>query len=201
VASGSWRPRTNAGGQKGCAMDFDTRAFRTALGSFPTGVAVMTTIGAVPGETEDVSHVGITVNSFTSVSLDPPLVLWCIDRRSRRYPAFACAPGFTVSILAAGHKAVSSRLAGPGEHRLEGIDLISTELGPPALADSLAVFECARESIQDAGDHAILLGRVLRFACHADVGAPLVYFQGRYSALAQGTPPDGIIGRRVTDQE
>lgn len=182
-------------------MDFDTRAFRHALGSFPTGVAVMTTTGAVPGEAEDVSHIGITVNSFTSVSLDPPLVLWCIDRRSRRYPAFAEAPGFTVSILAAGHKAVSSRLAGPGEHRLEGIALTPTALGPPALADSLAVFECAREQIWDAGDHAILLGRVLRFASHAEAGAPLVYFKGRYGALAQGTPPEGVAGRRVTDQD
>ena len=91
-------------------------------------------------------------------------MLWCMDRRSRRYPAFANAPGFTVSILARGHKEVSARLAGAGEHSLDGIALMETELGPPALADSLAVFECARESVQDAGDHTILIGRVLRFA-------------------------------------
>lgn len=160
-------------------MTFDTRAFRNALGSFPTGIAVMTAASS------EASHIGITVNSFTSVSLDPPLVLWCIDRRSRRYPAFANAPGFTVSILASGHQAVSSRLAGAGEHSLEGIALIPTELGPPALADSLAVFECALQSIQDAGDHAILIGQVLRFACHQGAGAPLVYYQGKYGALAQ----------------
>lgn len=184
-------------------MDFDARTFRNALGCFPTGVAVMTTCGTLPGEAavDDASHIGMTVNSFTSVSLDPPLVLWCIDRRSHRYPAFAGAPGFTVSILAARHKAVSSRLAGPGEHRLNGIALMPTELGPPALADSLAVFECARESVQDAGDHAILLGRVLRFSCHSDAGAPLVYFRGRYGALAQGSPPAGIAGRRRTDRD
>jgi flavin reductase (DIM6/NTAB) family NADH-FMN oxidoreductase RutF len=69
------------------------------------------------------------------------------------------------------------------------------------LADSLAIFECARESVQDAGDHAILLGRVLRFARHEQAGAPLVYFQGRYGALAQGAPPDGIEGRRITDKQ
>ena len=169
---------------------FDTRAFREALGWFPTGIAVMTaapleTAGNLEGAGET-SHIGITVNSFTSVSLDPPLVLWCIDRRSRRYPAFASAPGFTVSILASGQKAVSARLAGAGEHRLDGIALIETELGPPALADSLAVFECALESVQDAGDHAILIGRVLRFARHERAGAPLVYFRGNYGALAQG---------------
>ncbi len=113
------------------------------------------------------------------------MVLWCIDRRSRRYPAFANAPGFTVSILASGHQDVSSRLAGAGEHNLDGIALIATELGPPALADSLAVFECALESVQDAGDHAILIS-VLRFAQHDGAGAPLVYYQGKYGhGLAQ----------------
>src|SRR5690349_5860161 len=118
-------------------VTFDTKAFRAALGSFPTGITVMTAASS------EASHIGITVNSFTSVSLDPPLVLWCIDRRSRRYPAFANAPGFTVSILASGHQEVSTRLAKAGEHNLDGIALIPTELGPPALADSLAVFECA----------------------------------------------------------
>lgn len=164
------------------AIPFDARAFRDALGAFPTGIAVMT------AASDEASHIGITVNSFTSVSLDPPLVLWCIDRRSRRYPAFAGAPGFTVSILASGHKAVSARLAGAGEHRLDGIALMPTELGPPALADSLAVFECARESVQDAGDHAIVIGRVLRFWRNDAAGMPLVYFRGRYGALAQDKP-------------
>jgi len=172
---------------------FDSRAFRDALGCFPTGIAVITAIS------QETSHIGITVNSFTSVSLDPPLVLWCIDRRSRRYPSFAGAPGFTVSILASNHKAVSSRLAGAGEHSLDGIALLPTVLGPPALAESLAIFECARENVQDAGDHAILIGRVLRFARNDGAGAPLVYFQGKYGALAQGRPPEGLSGRRVTD--
>ncbi len=164
-------------------MTFDSKAFRDALGCFPTGIAVVTASSEAAGG--EMSHIGITVNSFTSVSLDPPLVLWCIDRRSRRYPAFAGAAGFTVSILASGHRAVSARLAGQGEHSLDGIALAPTELGPPALADALAVFECARESVQDCGDHAILVGRVVRFTRHDGAGAPLVYFQGRYGALAQ----------------
>src|SRR3954466_9311882 len=158
---------------------FDSKALREALGSFPTGIAGMT---AVAPET---SHMVLAVNSFTSVSLDPPLVLWCIDRRSRRYPHFAQAPGFTVSILASGHREVSARLAQAGEHSLDGIALIPTELGPPALADSLAIFECARESGQDGRDPPILIGRVLRFARHDGAGAPLVYFRGKYGALAQ----------------
>jgi flavin reductase (DIM6/NTAB) family NADH-FMN oxidoreductase RutF len=159
-------------------MTFDSKAFRNALGAFPTGIAVVTAAGAD-------THVGITVNSFTSVSLDPPLVLWCIDRKSARYPTFAAALGFTISILASGHREVSSRLAKSGEHSLDGVALAPTELGPPALADALAVFECARENVWDAGDHAVLIGRVLRFARHDSAGAPLIYFRGRYSALAQ----------------
>lgn len=158
-------------------MTFDSKGFREALGCFPTGIAVMTA-GAE-------HHVGITVNSFTSVSLEPPLVLWCIDRRSRRYQTFATTAGFTVSILAAGHKGVSVRLAGAGDHSLEGIDLIATQSGPPALADSLAYFECLRESVQDAGDHAVLLGRVLRFCIQDEAALPLVYFRGKYTALGQ----------------
>ena len=174
-------------------MDFDIKAYREALGSFPTGVAVVTAAGAG-------AHVGITVNSFTSVSLEPPLVLWCMDRRSGRHTLFAGAPAFTVNILGTEHKAVSARLARPGEHALDGIPLLATELGPPALADSLAVFECLREQALDGGDHTILIGRVLRFSRHSR-SAPLVFFSGKYSALAQGKPPEGIGGRRVTDEK
>lgn len=160
------------------ASPFDTKAFRQALGAFPTGVAVVTTTrdGEPP--------IGITVNSFTSVSLDPPLVLWCIDARSERFPIFTAAPGFTISILGTAHEEVSSQLARPGAHRLDRFPLLPTELGPPALADALAVFECRREAVHAGGDHAILVGRVLRFA-RREAGAPLVFFQGRYSALSQ----------------
>jgi flavin reductase (DIM6/NTAB) family NADH-FMN oxidoreductase RutF len=158
-------------------MDIDILAYREALGSFPTGVAVVTAAGAG-------AHIGITVNSFTSVSLDPPLVLWCMDRKSGRHDLFAAAPAFTVNILGTEHRGVSARLARPGEHALDGIALIATKLGPPALADSLAVFECRREQALAAGDHTILIGRVLRFS-RPSKSAPLVYFGGRYSALAQ----------------
>jgi flavin reductase (DIM6/NTAB) family NADH-FMN oxidoreductase RutF len=160
-------------------MPMDSRAFRDALGRFPTGVAVVTAAGTD-------SHFGITVNSFTSVSLDPPLLLWCMDRRSRRHEVFVKAAGFTVSILGTDHKDVSSRLARPGEHSLNDIALIETELGPPALADSLAIFECAAEKKVEAGDHTILLGRVLRFSCPS-ASAPLVFFRGKYSALDQNS--------------
>jgi flavin reductase (DIM6/NTAB) family NADH-FMN oxidoreductase RutF len=160
-------------------MSFDTRAFRQALGCFPTGVAVVT--ATEPG----CGHKGITVNSFASVSLDPPLVLWCIDRKSDRFPAFTKAKSYTISLLGTAHEDVSSRLAKQGAHSLKGIGLIETSLGPPALADALAVFECESEAVHQAGDHAILVGRVVRFA-KREAGAPLVFFQGRYGALAEG---------------
>src|SRR5580765_3357717 len=157
-------------------MSFDIKSFRHALGSFPTGVAVVT--AAVESE-----PVGITVNSFTSVSLDPPLVLWCLKKDSNRYRAFMEAKGFTISVLGTEHESVSARLARQGEHKLQDMELLETELGPPALADAHAVFECAREAIHDGGDHSILIGRVLRFA-RRDDGAPLVFYRGRYGALS-----------------
>lgn len=155
----------------------DLRAFRDALGRFPTGVAVVTASDASRG-------IGITVNSFTSVSLDPPLVMWCLDRHSRRFTAFANAPHYTISILGSAHEAVSKRLAKQGEHHLDEVELVPTELGPPALSDALAFFECERYSTHEAGDHAILVGRVVRFFTQ-ESGMPLVFFRGQYSALAK----------------
>jgi flavin reductase (DIM6/NTAB) family NADH-FMN oxidoreductase RutF len=160
------------------ADTFDSRAFRTALGCFPTGVAVVTTISSAA------QHMGITVNSFTSVSLDPPLVLWCLDKKSDRYDAFTRAATYTINVLGTDHQEVSSRLARQGEHSLEGIPLEPTELGPPALVDALAVFECVSLQVHDGGDHAILIGQVMRFHCHP-AASPLVFFKGKYGALAE----------------
>ena len=159
---------------------FNSRAFRNALGSFPTGVAVITTVSSAA------EHMGITVNSFASVSLDPPLVLWCLDKKSDRFGAFTTAGCYTINILGTEHQAVSARLARQGEHSLEGVSLHPTTLGPPALNDALAVFECESEQIHDAGDHVILVGRVVRFHRH-DAGAPLVFFKGKYGALADAS--------------
>jgi len=162
------------------AEPFDSRAFRSALGCFPTGVAVITTTSSAA------QHMGITVNSFASVSLDPPLVLWCLDKKSDRFNAFTNAPGYTINILGTEHQSVSSRLAKQGEHSLDGVALEATELGPPALMDALAVFECTSEQVHDAGDHVILVGRVVRFHRH-EAGAPLVFFKGKYGALAEAS--------------
>lgn len=162
-------------------MSFDTRAFRNALGCFPTGVALVT------AHTAERRPMGMTVNSFASVSLDPPLILWCAYRRSYRFETFVNAGAFTVNILDATHQEVSARLARPGEHRLDNIPLVATESGGAALADALAVFECQREAVYDGGDHAIIVGRVVRFAFR-NVGSPLVFFRGRYHPFSPVSP-------------
>lgn len=163
-------------------MSFDTRAFRNALGCFPTGVALVT------AHTAEHHPMGVTVNSFASVSLDPPLILWCAYRRSYRFETFIAADAFTVNVLDATHQEVSARLAKPGEHRLDNVPLVAAESGGPALADALAVFECQREAVYDGGDHAIIVGRVVRFGFRT-VGSPLVFFRGRYHPFSPVSPP------------
>lgn len=162
-------------------MRFNLRAYRNALGSFPTGVVVVT------AQSADSLPMGITVNSFASVSLDPPLVSWCADRRSARFQTFATATGFTISVLGATHQGVSARLARPGAHRLDGIALKPTKLGAPALAEAIAVFECTREAIYPGGDHQILVGRVQRFTARRR-GVPLVFFRSKYGVFAEDEP-------------
>ena len=96
----------------------DVRRFRNALGCFTTGVAVVT------ARQDEGEPIGLTVNSFSSVSLDPPLVLWCLDKKSDTLPLFEKATHFTVNVLREEHEDVSSRLARKGAHSLEGVDLI-----------------------------------------------------------------------------
>jgi Conserved protein/domain typically associated with flavoprotein oxygenases, DIM6/NTAB family len=164
-------------------MTHDARTFRKALGSFATGIVVVT----APDLDDPAGPArGITVNSFSSVSLEPPLVLWCLGNHSGRYDLFTKPANFTISILDAGQKAISDRLAGSAECSVAGLDLSETENGVPGLADSLAVFECTREAIHQAGDHAIIIGRVTRFGFR-EGGAPLLYYRGAYGALASSS--------------
>ena len=123
-------------------------------------------------------------------------MLWCLDRKSDRYHTFTKAHGYTISVLGTAHESVSSRLAKQGAHHLDGIELLPTELGPPALADALAIFECAAEAAYEGGDHAILVGRVLRFA-RRDIGEPLVFFRGR---LRRAGNVAGLTEQRVCSQ-
>ncbi len=149
----------------------DARAFRNALGAFATGVAVVTArdAGGAP--------VGITANSFASVSLDPPLVLWSPARASRRFPIFTAAQAFAIHVLAADQQAVCDTFV----RAAQGFGAVAWTEGPdglPLLDGCLSRLICGREAVLDAGDHAIILGRV-REGQRRD-GPPLVFQGGRY---------------------
>ncbi|MGV9779602.1 flavin reductase family protein [Streptosporangium sp. NPDC003464] len=152
------------------------RSLREALGQFATGVAVVTT--ATPaGE-----RAGVTVNSFTSVSLDPPLVLWCLSRRAPSAPVFLGAGRFTVNVLAAGQDHLSRRFATPLPDKFAGVETRPCPDGVPVLAGTLAYFACRTVTTYDGGDHLIFIGEVERFQRSA--GEPLVFYSGGYREFA-----------------
>lgn len=151
--------------------------FRAVLGRFATGVTVVTTRTAA-GE-----PAGLTVNSFTSVSLDPPLILFCLDRAAGSFPAFESGEGFAVNILGAGQEQTSNRFADPQADRFVVDPTEVWESGAPILRDALAALDCAVHARHDGGDHMILVGRVLRLQVLAE-GEPLLYWRGSYRQLA-----------------
>lgn len=159
------------------------RELRNAFGCFATGITVVTTIDSAG------KAIGKTANSFASVSLDPPLLLWCLNRNSVTYEAFSSNPFFVVSVLGANARAAATRFASRGGHFVEeGITTVPTELGPPSFPDALAVFECERYARHDGGDHVILVGRVLRVShvAHPESKGPrpLMFFRGRFGEPA-----------------
>lgn len=156
-------------------VGFDSKAFRRALGNFATGVTIMTAQN-VQGQ-----KVGVTANSFNSVSLDPPLILWSIDKRSSSYAIFEEATHFAVNILAADQIELSNQFARSKDDKYANIKFDTGVGGAPVLKECSAVFECERHSILDGGDHWIILGRVV---CFQDNGcSPLLYHQGAYSSV------------------
>ena len=147
---------------------------RAALGRFVTGVTVVT--APTPA-----GPIGITANSFTSVSLDPPLVLWCPARASRRFPHFAAAGHFAIHVLGAGQFDVACQFAS-GAGGFEAED--HSPEGVPLLPGALARFDCALHAAHDGGDHSIIVGRVVRAELRE--GAPLVFSGGDYGQFASG---------------
>ena len=161
----------------------DPRAFRRALGQFATGVTVVTAPAAD-------GPVGVTVNSFTSLSLDPPLVLWSIAKAARSAPAFAHASHFAVNVLAESQVELSARFARSGVRKFDGVRSALGLGGAPLLEGAAAHFECAREPVLDGGDHTIVTGRVLRYTRFDR--EPLVFARGQYAAAVyhpQAVPP------------
>jgi flavin reductase (DIM6/NTAB) family NADH-FMN oxidoreductase RutF len=153
----------------------DPRTLRDALGCFATGVTVVTCL-------HDGVPAGLTVNSFTSVSLDPPLLLVCIARQAASGPALISASHFAVNVLQTGQQPASIRFATRDEDRFGATPWACGEAGAPILEDSLGVFECERYAVYDGGDHHILVGQVVKASFDAGLD-PLLYFRGRYRRL------------------
>ncbi len=157
-------------------------AFRRALGNYLTGVTVVTIMDELERPR------GITANSFTSVSLDPPLVLVCIAKNADSYDAFVSAKGFTVNILADSQRSLSQLFASKSPSKFDTVRWHRGDNGAPVLDDSLVWFDCRMYRQTDAGDHAILIGEVTCFDTMA--GQPLGYCQGNYLSF-------GLIGNAV----
>ena len=157
------------------STEFDHRTLRQALGRFATGVCVITTAN------EAGQPVGLTVNSFSSVSLDPPLILWSLAKSSANRAVFEAAPTFAVNILSADQQPIALRFAKPADDRFAGIDWWWGRADVPVLTGASASLQCATAQTIDGGDHVIFLGQVLTIKDSA--AAPLVFHEGRFKKL------------------
>jgi flavin reductase (DIM6/NTAB) family NADH-FMN oxidoreductase RutF len=154
----------------------DPRTLRDALGCFATGVTVVTCLDP------DGQPVGLTANSFTSVSLDPPLLLVCVHKKAACAPALIEARHFAVNVLQNEQQPASIRFSTRFEDRFGATPWSEGEFGPPILKDSLGVFECQRHQVHEGGDHHILVGQVMKASFDAALD-PLLYFRGSYRRL------------------
>lgn len=158
------------------AATFDPLQLRDCLGKFATGVTVVTCSNADGGPR------GITANSFSSVSLEPPLVLWNIAKVSNSLQSFLNARQFAINILAADQQELSSHFAKTDHTRFNGVEFDRSDHGVPILRNTLACLECRTYQIHDCGDHHIIVGEVESF--RSDDRSPLLFVAGQYRALA-----------------
>lgn len=152
------------------------KAFRSCLGQFATGVTVVTCSAA------DGHPCGITANSFSSVSLEPPLILWNIAKSSNSLDAYLEAESFAIHVLTEEQEELSSHFAKSDHTLFADIDYSDSDAGAPILPNCLAVLECSTQQIHDCGDHYIIIGHVDQFS--VDDAEPLLFFDGRYQSLA-----------------
>lgn len=157
-------------------MTVEEPEFRKTMSCFASGVTVVT------ARDDSGRPVGLTVSAFSSLSLSPPLILICLDKRVANLAAFRRGP-FAVNVLAEGQDVVSSRFAEKREDRFEGMSHAPGANGAPLLEGCLAHIECDTHQVADGGDHDIIMGAVTRVARQSE-GRPLVYFGGRYASLA-----------------
>jgi len=152
-----------------------TRNLRQALGSFPTGVTVVSCLD------KNKNPLGFTANSFTSVSLDPQLISICIDKESFNIDSFSITKHFAVSVLSEDQQSISTTFATPNEGRFQNVEWRTEDTGSPIIENAVAWFDCNTRQVIDAGDHLILIGEIIAF--DSSPKTPLMYLRGNYVNL------------------
>lgn len=160
--------------------DDKATVFKQIMGSYPTGVTIVTTVDS------DGEPVGLTVNSFASVSLDPLMVLWCIDKRFSALGAFMTSDKFAVHVLAEDQKDACWTFAGKVPDRFSKVEWSFSSQQLPVISGSLGVFECKKVQQIDAGDHYILVGEVIELEKHEK--EPMLYFRRNVGAIPANWP-------------
>lgn len=156
----------------------DPATFRQVLGSYPTGVCAITATGA------DGAPVGMVIGSFTSVSLDPPLVGFLPDKSSSTWPQIEAAGHFCVNVLASDQQQVCRQLAARGPDKFAGLDIALTTHGHPVIANSIARIDCEIHAVVEAGDHWFVLGRVVALETTRE-DDPMLFYRGKYGGFAE----------------
>jgi flavin reductase (DIM6/NTAB) family NADH-FMN oxidoreductase RutF len=155
---------------------FTERELRDALGEFATGVTVIAT------RTPEGGYTGFTANSFNSVSLDPPLVVWSLNRRATQLAAFENASSYSINVLTYAQLPLAQRFAEPRRNRFAGVAFHPGASGAPLLDGCSAWFECRHYSLTPAGDHVLFLGEILHLARALDESAMLTFHRGRFGS-------------------
>lgn len=155
----------------------DPKSFRHMCGCFATGVTVVT------GRLDDASPVGVTANSFSSVSLDPPLVLFSLANQALSFDAFSMTKHFAFNILEENQEELSNNFAAQSQDKFDGIDYGESKEGVPLLRDTLGTIECRMHAVHEGGDHQIIVGEVIRITNTSEGKKPLLYYKGAYGEL------------------
>ena len=159
-------------------VTFDTQELRGAFGCFATGVTIVSTVNGT-GE-----FFGLTANSFTSLSLEPPLVLFCLDYKALSFDAFHEADHFAVNVLAEGQEELSAHFARSSVDKWNGIAYETWPSGCPVLPGCIAALECSTVTRHEGGDHLIIVGRVERMRYEDGEARPLLFYKGQYGAIS-----------------
>ncbi len=159
-------------------MTIDPREFRNTVGCFATGITVITTLDV------DGAPIGLTANSFTSVSLEPAMILFCLDRKVASFESFAVGKAFAINILAVDQIDVSNRFAKSGPDKWQDFKFDTWDSGVPIIPGCLANLECRGDSIMDGGDHVIVIGEVERMTAGDEGTKTILYYRGGYKEIS-----------------